>query len=648
MKGLHYLMLIFLLAVSSCQRDDTAPAPPQEGQVKEVRFTLSQTKASQTGSFDRGDAVGVYATQHGQADKLVAANAKYVWNGSHFESEHPILYRGKPLDFYVYYPYEATNTDIRDIRHSVTNQASTGGWQASDFLTAVNATGVEEGDIPLSFQHKYATVRFGAEEIPGLAGCRLGGVKTQASLDFRQNIALAEGAVSDLEMLDRGVSEGVRMYEATLPVQEMQGTVFTLRKAAGGEIKCPLAVPAMLEEGKLHYFGVALMRTIALGSYPSYMGSPSGDGSYAFGESCTLKAFPSTGYHFTGWYEHSAQVSAVADYSFQVINDRQLTPTYESDTSRGEWSLSLSAYPVTIAREGGSSTITTACTRDVYVKGVFWKKESLTPSLSISNTAFTLSGTTLSVGNNPVNYPARSCRITASAGGKTEAVTVTQNKGIVETTSTDYEISVYPGSHTFSREGGSYAFSVSCNRITYFYRDGVHYNTVREPYSGYSAYTEGTGFSHSGTTVYAGSNSSQNARTGRFVVYAGNASASANLYQDRGVEVTYGYGYEISVSPTSHTFSRAGGSKSFTLTCYYCTYTYHNGALYSTDRSPYSGYSTSVTGSGFSRSGNTVTASKNSGAARQGTFKAYVGNVSATASLSQEAAKQFHIETEIQ
>jgi hypothetical protein len=647
MKGLTYLSTaVLFLILSSCGRQDDKL--PQKGEEREIRFTLSQTKASQTGSFDRGDAVGVFATQHGQADKVTASNVKYVWNGSHFESDNPILYRARPLDFYVYYPYGEANTDIRDIRHNVTNQATVGGWQASDFLTAVNATGIEEGNIPLSFEHKHATVRFGAEDFPGMAGCLLKGVRGHASLDFRQNTAVAGGGVSDIEMLDRGVSGGVRLYEATVPVQDMQGAVFAVRKAAGGEIACPVSLASMLEEGKLHAFGAKLLQTVAFGSYPSFMGSPTGDGRYAFGENCTVKAFPSTGYHFTGWYENSARVSAGEDYSFTVTKNRLLTPAYESDTARGEWNLTLTASPQTIAREGGSSTLAAACSREVYVKGVLWKTESLTPSLSISNTVFTLSGTTLSVEYNPVNSPARSCTVTASAGGKTKTVTLTQSRGIVETTSTDYEISVSPGSHTFSRDGGSYTFSVTCYRVTSTYRDGALYSTDRSSYTGYSAYTEGTGFSNSGATVYAGRNTGSSSRSGRFVVYAGGASDWANLSQESGIEVTYGYGYEISVSPTSHSFSRDGGSKSFTVTCHYCTYTYHNGVLYSTDRSPYSGYSTSVTGSGFSVSGNTVTASKNTGPARQGTFKAYAGSVSATASLSQEAVREFHIETEIQ
>jgi hypothetical protein len=649
MKVSYYLSATFLLFfVSSCQQDDTTTLHPPEGKGKEVRFTLWQNKASQAGSFDMGDSIGVYATRHGEADNQVASNVKYVYNGEHFEAEHPILYKGVPLDFYVYYPYRAANGDAGAIAHAITQQATAGGRQASDFLTAINTTGLEEGDIPLSFQHKYATIRFGAEEIPGLTGCTMGGVKTHTRLDFSQNIAVPEAAVGDIEMFDRGVSAGVRLYEATVPAQDMQGVVFILGKATGETIRCPVSEPLILEEGKMHYLGVELMRTIAFGSYPAFMGSPTGEGSYIFAESCTLKGEPAAGYHFTGWYENNAKVSADTVYTFQVTADRVLTPAYRSDTLWGEWNLSLSAYPLTLPREGGSSVITAACRREVYLKGSLWKTESLTPSLSIDNSAFTLSGATLSVGGNPVNAPARSCTVTATAAGKTQTATITQNRGVVETSSTDYEISVSPGSYTFSRDGGSYTFSVDCYRVTYVYHDGVHYSTNRSPYTGYSTYTEGEGFSRSGRTVYADRNSASSSRSGRFVVTAGGASGGADLYQESGVAVTYGYGYEISVSPLSHTFSRDGESKAFTVSCYYCTYTYHDGALYSTSRTPYTGYSTSVTGSGFSLSGNTVTAARNTGAARQGTFRAVAGDVSATATLSQEAARQMHIETEIQ
>ena len=99
----------------------------------------------------------------------------------------------------------------------------------------------------------------------------------------------------------------------------------------------------------------------------------------------------------------------------------------------GSWSIAISANPTTIAASGGTSTITASCTRTktpVYTSGSTGTAttESATPTLAISGTGFTLSGTTVTASKN--NVASRTATVTASYSGATsKSVTITQSAG---------------------------------------------------------------------------------------------------------------------------------------------------------------------------------------------------------------------------
>lgn len=99
----------------------------------------------------------------------------------------------------------------------------------------------------------------------------------------------------------------------------------------------------------------------------------------------------------------------------------------------GSWNIAISANPTTIAASGGTSIITASCTRTktpVYTSGSTGTAttESATPTLAISGTGFTLSGTTVTASKN--NVAARTATVTASYSGATsKSVTITQSAG---------------------------------------------------------------------------------------------------------------------------------------------------------------------------------------------------------------------------
>lgn len=99
----------------------------------------------------------------------------------------------------------------------------------------------------------------------------------------------------------------------------------------------------------------------------------------------------------------------------------------------GSWNIGITANPTTIAASGGTSTITSSCTRSktpIYTSGSIGTAitESATPTLAISGTGFTLSGTTVTASKN--NVAARTATVTASYSGATsKSVIITQSAG---------------------------------------------------------------------------------------------------------------------------------------------------------------------------------------------------------------------------
>lgn len=97
------------------------------------------------------------------------------------------------------------------------------------------------------------------------------------------------------------------------------------------------------------------------------------------------------------------------------------------------WNIAVSTNPIAIAASGGTSTITASCTRTktpVYTSGStgIATTESATPTLAISGTGFTLSGTTITASKN--NGAARTATITASYSGATsKSIIISQSAG---------------------------------------------------------------------------------------------------------------------------------------------------------------------------------------------------------------------------
>ena len=101
----------------------------------------------------------------------------------------------------------------------------------------------------------------------------------------------------------------------------------------------------------------------------------------------------------------------------------------------GSWNISISANPTSIPATGGTSIITSSCTRSktpVYTSGSTGTAttESATPTLALTTNpgGFTLSGNKLTAANNPIG--AKTAIVTASYSGATsKSVSVSQATG---------------------------------------------------------------------------------------------------------------------------------------------------------------------------------------------------------------------------
>lgn len=125
----------------------------------------------------------------------------------------------------------------------------------------------------------------------------------------------------------------------------------------------------------------------------------------------------------------------------------------------GPWSVSLTASSYTIGNTGGSVTLYPSASRPRYANytsGLSTRdgSDSATPSLSTNGTSgFSLSGTTLSASAN-TSTSSRSIRVTASYGGASDYVDITQGAAVVSYYNYYYLAFTSPtGSRTTSRTG---------------------------------------------------------------------------------------------------------------------------------------------------------------------------------------------------
>ena len=372
----------------------------------------------------------------------------------------------------------------------------------------------------------------------------------------------------------------------------------------------------------------------------------------------TEKATPTISGSATGFTRSGATVTA-ANNTSASSRSVTYTATHEGKSatctitqyagskqyaSWSDWTVTVSANPTTIARTGGTSTITRAATR---TRTWTWngvsgsggtESEKGTPALSASGTGFSLSGTTLTASNNTTTS-SRSCTVTATHAGKSATCTVTQSAG--EITYGAWKVTITANPTTIAAAGGTSTLTYSAVRDVL--TNGVVTSTEKAtPTVSGSA----TGFTRSGATVTAANNTSASSRSVTYTATHGGKSATCTVTQSAG-SMTTEYGSwttsSLTVSASPNPVAASGGNSALSCKANQTRpkYTKWNGVVTKTDTESQSVAVTAtwskVSGTG-SLSGSTVSFDNNTTtSARSGVYRASSGGKTADVTVRQSA-----------
>ena len=317
-------------------------------------------------------------------------------------------------------------------------------------------------------------------------------------------------------------------------------------------------------------------------------------------------------------------------------------------TSYGDWKVNISASPTTIAAAGGTSTLTCSAVRDVYTNGVKTGTETATPVISGSAAGFSLSGKTVSAGNN-TSTSTRSITYTATHAGKSAGCTITQSAGNRQYASwSAWNVTVSANPATIAASGGTSSISAAATRTRTWTWNGVGGSGGTETDRATpSLSAAGSGFSLSGTTLTAGNNTTASERSCTVTATSNGRSAACTVRQSAGSQTTE-YGNwttgSLSVSASPSGIGSSGGTSRLSATASQSRpkYTKWNGITTGTTteyRSVDVSSSASWSGSasGFSRSGTTVTVAANgSTSSRNCTYTASYGGKSGHVTIHQD------------
>ena len=328
-----------------------------------------------------------------------------------------------------------------------------------------------------------------------------------------------------------------------------------------------------------------------------------------------------------------------------ITSDNSLTITQDAGAKQyaswSDWSVTVSANPETVANTGGTSVITAdaARTRAWTWNGVGGsggtETDKATPSLSAAGSGFSLSGTTLTAGNNTTTSE-RSCTVTATHAGKSATCTVKQPAGT--TGYGDWKVNISASPTTIAAAGGTSTLTCSAARDVYTNGVKTGTETATPVISGSAA-----GFSLVGKTVSAGNNTSTSTRSITYTATHAGKSAGCTITQSAGNRQYASWSaWNVTVSANPATIAASGGTSSISAAATRTRTWTWNGVSGSggteTDRAT---PSLSAAGSGFSLSGTTLTAGNNTTASeRSCTVTATSNGRSAACTVRQSAGSQ--------
>lgn len=257
-----------------------------------------------------------------------------------------------------------------------------------------------------------------------------------------------------------------------------------------------------------------------------------------------------------------------------VTKDTTVTQNAGSKTysSWGAWSISLSANVTTIAAAGGNATLSTSATRSRTWQWngtgtTYTENASGAPTLSKVNGAASLSGSTVSYGNN-TSTSSRSSVFRATIDSVTKDITISQSAGSKSYGSwSSWSVYCNASSYTVAASGGSVTIYYGASRSCTWTWNGVAGSGGTEKENATPSLSAGSGGGTlSGSTLSYSNNTSTSVRRTRVIANYNGAINFCDIEQIAGSKV-YGSwsGWSVSISASPTNIAAAGGSS--TITC---------------------------------------------------------------------------------
>lgn len=270
----------------------------------------------------------------------------------------------------------------------------------------------------------------------------------------------------------------------------------------------------------------------------------------------------------------SARSTVIRATMDSVTKDTTVTQNAGSKTysSWGAWSISLSANVTNIAAAGGNATLSTFATRSRTWQWngtgtTYTENASGSPTLSKVNGVASLSGSTVSYGNN-TSTSSRSSVFRATIDSATKDITISQSAGSKSYGSwSSWSVYCNASSYTVAASGGSVTIYYGASRSLTWTWNGVAGSGGTETENATPSLSAGSGGGTlSGSTLSYSNNTSTSVRRTRVTANYNGDINFCDIEQRAGSKVYGSWGaWSVSISASPTNIAAAGGSS--TITC---------------------------------------------------------------------------------
>lgn len=304
-------------------------------------------------------------------------------------------------------------------------------------------------------------------------------------------------------------------------------------------------------------------------------GTETGTGTPTLSKISGVGSFASNKVTYDNNTSTSARNTVIRATMDSVTKDTTVTQNAGSKTysSWGAWSISLSANVTTIAAAGGNATLSTSATRSRTWQWngtgtTYTENASGSPTLSKVNGAASLSGSTVSYGNN-TSTSSRSSVFRATIDSATKDITINQSAGAkIYGNWSSWSVSCSASSYKVWAGGDSVTIYSSASRNRTWTWNGVAGSggTESDNATPTISVTSGVGVL-SGNTLTFSNNTSPDARTTRVTANYNGVTDYCDVMQYGGNKVTGSWtSWQVTISASPMNIATSGGSS--TILCH--------------------------------------------------------------------------------